>query len=179
MSMVSHRAIWINWQSAEPATEVPMGTSTKRAARRSAQREQGGSAPEQQARLAAVPAEAKPIMSDEIEEINFLLMPGGVLQPDGAIGSPPTKQKTVRVSSTRNAHLTASQPRPPIPFRGGATGLWRALIREEHRNLEEARAESRRTGVPVQPKLGPIYLALKNELGLMKAEENGDIWDAE
>ncbi|MET7363171.1 hypothetical protein ABZS76_32705 [Streptomyces sp. NPDC005562] len=153
-----------------------MGQSSSRAARRRAQGD-GHATAQRVRRESAFEDAAAPGAEAEIEELNFLLMPGGVLRPDGAVGSPPMKQKTVRVSNVMNAHVAVFQSRHPVDFAPGALALWRVLMREEHANYERAVAASKTTGVPAQPKMGPIYRAFAEELRRMKAEENGDIFD--
>jgi hypothetical protein len=81
--------------------------------------------------------------------------------------------KTVPVPRELNMWLVWFQGRHPkqaYKFLNGTLALWRALLREEWRMIQEAKAERRRTGQPVAPKRGPIMQAMEDEIGRMKAE---------
>lgn len=145
-------------------------------------RKQRHQAKQREAQAAQQPApEAAPAETGdswEPEEINFMLAPGGLLQPEDA----PLlvrKAKTVRVPGPLNVHVGSFDARHAsrFSFERATLGLWRVLLREEHHALEVARHETAVTGVPAQPVMGPFYKALREEMELMRREESGDIFD--
>lgn len=155
-----------------------MVTSKTRKQRHQREQQKG-----RQAALQAAPgaAPAKVSAVPEPEEINFMLVPGGLLRPEDA---PPLgeKPKTVRVPGPLNAHVVYFQARhgaKRFSFVKVALAMWRLLLREEHAAMEAARREQAVTGVPAQPKMGPLYKALRDELELMRREESGEIFDEE
>ncbi|WP_428957848.1 hypothetical protein [Streptomyces sp. cg35] len=116
------------------------------------------------------PAQPKPVE----EELNFQLLPGGLLQAEGAVRAAPVKQKTWRGDNVLNAHIAAFQARNPCKWSEATTALWRALMEEEHLSIERAKAESEVTGVPARPVLGPVYRAWVDQLDRMKEESLDD-----
>ncbi|MCX4799653.1 hypothetical protein OG497_38000 [Streptomyces sp. NBC_01242] len=163
-----------------------MGESNARRLRRQKEQQQARQAALQdapaEATLRAAPDSSPTATSDswEPDEVNFMLTPGGLLQPEDA---PPLvrKAKTVRVPGPLNVHVGGFDARHMgrFNFERSTLALWRVLLREEHRALEVARHETEVTGVPAQPKMGQLYKALRDELELMRREESGEIFDEE
>ncbi|THA72485.1 hypothetical protein E6R60_26505 [Streptomyces sp. A0642] len=113
------------------------------------------------------------------EGVNFLLMPGGMLTAEGAASNPPSRQKTVKVDSVMDAHLTGFLARHGgmKPFTKTTLALWRVLIREEQAQLERAREEQARTGVPARLTVGPLYRKVAEERKIMQEEHSGSLFD--
>ncbi|MGW9067829.1 hypothetical protein ACWGQT_00055 [Streptomyces yangpuensis] len=109
--------------------------------------------------------------------MNFLVPPGEILPAEGAIQTPPVKGKTVKVSDPLNRHMQDFMARHPVEFTKGTLALWRALIQEEAVMRQQAATASKAQGVPVSPKSGPIYVAMAEQLQLMKDEQSGAIFD--
>ncbi|MEV7675001.1 hypothetical protein [Streptomyces sp. NPDC088752] len=121
---------------------------------------------------AEIRARAKRITAMKMKEIDFTLPPGALLQ---AQGSPPlaTKPKTVRVPGALNVHVAGFQARHGTrrySFDKASRALWRVLLREEHLALEQARVVADATGRPVEPKMGPLFTAVRDELEKMRSE---------
>lgn len=164
-----------------------MGESNSRKARRQREQQQSRHAARQTAPEAAPPAPAKAkaptkkAATWEPEEVNFLITPGGLLQPEGA-PLLAEKPKTVRVPGPLNVHLGGFQARhgaKRFSFQGATNAMWRMLLREEHEAYERARHEASVTGVPAQPKMGPLYRGLRAEMERMRREESGETFDEE
>lgn len=152
-----------------------MGESAARKLRR--QKEQAAS--RQAAASTAAPKRPKSRV-EEPEEINFMLSPGGLLQPEGA-PMLVRKAKTVRIPGPLNVHLQTFQARHGgervFAFERTAIALWRMLLREEHDARESARREMAATGLPAQPVMGPLYRAVLAEMEEMRREDSGEIFD--
>ncbi|MFJ4902785.1 hypothetical protein [Streptomyces sp. NPDC088727] len=109
-------------------------------------------------------------------EIDFMVPPGGLMQPEGA---PPLaeKAKTVRVPGALNVHVIGFQGRHGVKrysFVKVCLAMWRLLLREEHAELERARAAQRQTGLPAQPRMGALHKALIRELEEMRLDGSDD-----
>jgi hypothetical protein len=164
-----------------------MASSAARRARRNAEKaarekEQAPAVPKPQAPapkpvqpvLAAVP---EPEPEPEAQELNFMVPPGDLLLPEGVY--PADKQKPLVVDYALDAHWQQFRGRNPDLriFQKTMRAMMRVLMREEHAAVEAARAEVRRTGVPVRPQVPPLLKAIREELRQMKAEESGAIFD--
>jgi hypothetical protein len=117
----------------------------------------------------------QPAGEPETEEINFLLPPGMMMG-----GRMIPRKKTVITEGPMDAHLSMFQGRyqgQRYKFQNGTIALWRVLLREEHEMVEEARRLQRQTGVPAEPRKGPVMRRFEEELDRMAAEESGDIFD--
>ncbi|MFD7835519.1 hypothetical protein [Streptomyces sp. NPDC059761] len=111
------------------------------------------------------------------EEVNFLLPPGGLLPSEDAVKGSPVKGKTVKVPDALNRHIQDFKNRHDVEFTKGALALWRALMREDAAMIAEAKEASRKSGLPVAPKSGPIYRAMLAELEMMRDEQSGAIFE--
>lgn len=110
------------------------------------------------------------------DEVNFMLPPGGMM---GGNRSVPLK-KTLIVPAPLNAHLLMFQvfhQGNQYKVQNGSLALWRMLLREEHEMVEEARRLAKETGLPADPRRGPVMRRFEQELKRMAAEESGDIFD--
>lgn len=108
------------------------------------------------------------------EEINFLVPPGGMMG-----GRTAPLKKTLNVPGPLNAHLLLFQARyqgQQYKVQNGSLALWRVLLREEHEMAEEARRLSEETGLPADPRKGPVMRRFEQELERMAAEESGSIF---
>jgi hypothetical protein len=109
-------------------------------------------------------------------QLNFMLAPGGRM---GTRLSVVTKA-SVKFTGPMKAHLGAFQAEYQghrYKVQNGSVALWRALLEERHQMILEAEAEEARTGVPVEPRMGPIQQAFEEQLDRMAAEESGDVFD--
>jgi hypothetical protein len=110
-------------------------------------------------------------------DLDFMVPPGGLLAAEGEVFSAPPK--TVPLGPALEAHWQAFAARRSSlkMFTKTVRALLRVLLREEHAMMEEARAESQRTGVPVRPKMGPLMEAVVAERRLIQAEASGAVFD--
>jgi len=126
--------------------------------------------------LQAVPdLAAEPEPEPEDDGINFLLPPGGMMG-----GRTAPLKKTLIVPGPLNAHLLTFQARyqgKQYKVQNGTLALWRILLREEAEMAAEARRLQEETGVPVEPRKGPVMRRFEEELERMAAEESGEIFD--
>ncbi|MGA5598487.1 hypothetical protein ACPCSE_30055 [Streptomyces cellulosae] len=113
----------------------------------------------------------------QADEVNFLLPPDGLMMSGGRTA--PFK-KTLIVPAPLNAHLQRFQSRhggDRYKVQSGSLALWRVLLREEQAAVQAALQESARTGLPPEPKWGPVMQAFLAELDLMDREASGDIFE--
>jgi hypothetical protein len=122
------------------------------------------------------PAPAPEPVGEEFE-VNFLVPPGELLFAEGAM--PVMKKPQIPMDPALWAHWQEFARRNPDMkiFSKTARALLRVLMREEETLVEAARAEARRTGVPVRPEVGPFMKAVREERRMLLAEESGAIFD--
>lgn len=109
------------------------------------------------------------------DEINFLLPPGGMMGGRTAL-----LKKTLNVPGPLNAHLLLFQARyqgQRYKVQNGSLALWRMLLREEAEMRAEALRLQHKTGVPAEPRKGPVMRRFEDELDRMDAEASGDIFN--
>lgn len=126
--------------------------------------------------LQAVPdLPAAPEPEPEDDGINFLLPPDAMMG-----GKMIDKKKTLIVPGPLNAHLLMFQARyqgQQYKVQNGTLALWRMLLREEAEMRAEARRLQEETGLPADPRKGPVMRRFEQELERMAAEESGSAFE--
>lgn len=166
-----------------------MAVSKSRQARRQAHQNQSGAS-----RAAAPSPESEDLAPNRLtpveqagEEINFLLMPGGMRAPrlrrsssrPKAPGAPtPRSSVTPGTEAAHQNLFIARYPEQGLDYSTTTRALWRLLMREDHAAHLQVAAEEKETGLPGMLEPGPLLTSVLDELDVM-AEEKREEREAE
>jgi hypothetical protein len=105
-------------------------------------------------------------------DLNFLVPPMDLLYAEGSI--PHSPLKTIDLGPALEAHwkkFILSHP-DLKQFSKFVRAAVRVAVREWEASAAVAREEMARVGVPVQPEVGPLLQALREEYRMIRAEES-------